>query len=501
MSATSLFGKPLIFTRPGKDIRDRLDVHFNEPRWDDFDWRLNAVLKKTEQRTLDKAVCQFNVGLTTAATQFYSESGIPFLRGENVYERRIDLSSQTFVPLEKHEEWKSSQVNPGDIVINLVGNIGDACMIPIDFGAAQINRALGRIIADPAIASAQYILEFLNSDLGKGQLIRYSQGGMQRRFNHPDGEYILIPILANEKEFLDAITRARGLIGRLSEKSKEYWQKRYSLADDLDLYFVNGAPKTPVENASGWLESMDPICRLHTQERNVAIVSVKNGIDRIDTRYYLPCRLREVVAENKSRWGKLSDFVEISRESYVSDGALGHIAIDRMPDDPWGSFEIGEGYVGPTTYLEKGDMAFSRLMPTIMNGKCFLTWETVTGSPEFIRIRAPKDYQDALRFWLKTRYVREYLLANVRGSSASQKRFTEDDLAACPVPKFLFETPEAVVSACNQLLKKANESSQKASKLDALAVHLTNDVKSNIFNLLDPAFFSGLEKTVEEALQ
>ena len=136
MSATSYFEKPLVFTRPGKDIQDRLDVHFNEPRWDDFDLRLNEVLKKTEQRTLDKAVRQFNVGLTTAATQFYSESGIPFLRGENVYERRIDLISQTFVPLEKHEEWKSSQVNSGDIVINLVGNIGDACIIPDDLGSA-----------------------------------------------------------------------------------------------------------------------------------------------------------------------------------------------------------------------------------------------------------------------------------------------------------------------------------------------------------------------------
>lgn len=501
MSATSYFERPLVFTRPGEDILDRLDVHFNEPRWDDFDLRLNAVLKKTEQRTLDKAVCQFNVGLTTAATQFYSESGIPFLRGENVYERRIDLSSQTFVPQVKHEEWKSSQVNPGDIVINLVGNIGDACIIPVELGVAQINRALGRIIADPSIASAQYILEFLNSDLGKGQLIRYSQGGMQRRFNHPDGEYVLVPILANEKELLDALTKAREIVGRLSEKSKEYWQKRYALADDLDLYFVDSIPKPPGDKSSCWFESIDPICRLHTQGRSIAIVAVKNGMDRIDTRYYLPCRLREVVAETKNNWGHLSDFAEISRESYVSDGSLGHIAIDRMPDDPWASFEINEGYVGPTTYLQKGDIAFSRLMPTIMNGKCFLAWETVTGSPEFIRIRAPKDFQVALLFWLKTRYVREYLLANVRGSSASQKRFTEDDLAACPVPKFLFETPEKVVSACNQLLQKANDSSQKAVNLDALAVQLANKVKSNIFDLLDSAFISELEKTVEEALQ
>ncbi len=501
MSATSYFEKPLVFTRPGKDIQDRLDVHFNEPRWDDFDLRLNEVLKKTEQRTLDKAVRQFNVGLTTAATQFYSESGIPFLRGENVYERRIDLISQTFVPLEKHEEWKSSQVNSGDIVINLVGNIGDACIIPDDLGSAQINRALGRIIADPAIASAQYILEFLNSDLGKGQLIRYSQGGMQRRFNHPDGEYVLVPILANEKDLLDAITRVRGLIGRLYGKSKEYWQRRYALADDLDLYFVSKLSGPSIPNGFNWIKSLDPMCKLHTKERNAAIVPVNNGMDRIDTRYYLPCRLREVVAENPSAWGNLSDFAEISRESYASDGSLGHIAIDQMPDDPWVSFEVGDGYVGPTTYLEKGDIAFSRLMPTIMNGKCFLAWETVTGSPEFIRIRAAEDHQDALLFWLKTRYVREYLLANVRGSSASQKRFTEDDIAACPVPKFMFETTGAVVDECNKLLQKANESSREAAALEALAVKLTKNVNSNIFNLLDLAFFSELESAVEEALQ
>jgi hypothetical protein len=104
-------------------------------------------------------------------------------------------------------------------------------------------------------------------------------------------------------------------------------------------------------------------------------------------------------------------------------------------------------------------------------------------------------------FWLKSKYVREYLLANVRGSSASQKRFTEDDIAACPVPKLLIENPKANVSACSQLLRKAHEAAQNAANLDSLAVQLTNKITSNIFDLLEPAFISEIEKTVDEALQ
>jgi hypothetical protein len=368
-------------------------------------------------------------------------------------------------------------------------------------GYAQINRALGRIIANPDIASAEYILEFLNSDLGKAQLIRYSQGGMQRRFNHPDGEYISVPILDNEEDLLDALENARNFIGQVIEQANKYKVQRFALADDLDSIFVKDHCHTKAANGSKWMISKDPLCKLHTENRNSAIVPSSEEMDRLDSRFYLPCRLREVVAVNKESWGILSDYAEISRESYVSDGELRHIAIDQMPDDPWTPFKTNDGYEGPTTYLEEGDIAFSRLMPTIMNGKCFLAWDTVTGSPEFIRVRTSKKYQKALLFWLKTRYVREYLLANVRGSSASQKRFTEDDIAACPVPKALFEDPQSFIEKCDHSLNKANEAANKAAELNELANLLTNKIRSNIFALLDSTFLPEIERTVKEALQ
>ena len=85
MAAKRYNCKPLIFTRPGEEVEDRLDVHFNEPRWDELDQNLNVILNSFGYLPLDKAVQQFNVGLTTAATKYYTKSGKIFLAGEKVY--------------------------------------------------------------------------------------------------------------------------------------------------------------------------------------------------------------------------------------------------------------------------------------------------------------------------------------------------------------------------------------------------------------------------------
>lgn len=502
MPATVYNSIPLVFSRSFDEFSDRLDVHFNEPRWDDFEKEFEDVLNKYDAIPLTEATAQFNVGLTTAATKFYCDEGVPFLRGENVYESGIDLSSETFVPEEQHNEWVSSQVKPGYIVINLVGNIGDACVIPESLPKAQINRALGRIIPNEDVVSSEYLIEFLNSNLGKGQFMRHSQGGMQRRFNHPDGCYVRVPVVSKEKELLNRMSIIFDLTKEVNKKAKLLKQKRYGIDVVIDSIFINSVSELNVPDGVTswrWQYSTESFLSLCTKSERCAIVNKAH--ERIDARFHLPNRLRKQVVRSTEQWGILSDYSLVERITYQSDASLSHIAIDEMPNDPWEVFQANDGYSGSTVLLENGDIGISRLMPTIMNGKCFISWAKMTGSAEFIRVRADEKYQRIILFWLKSALVREFLLANVRGSSASQKRFTEDDLKSCPIPKDIIENPEKYLPECEKALEDAMRYEQESFELQNKADDLLKKAKSNIFNLLDDDWFNELVSEAKEALQ
>jgi len=175
------------------------------------------------------------------------------------------------------------------------------------------------------------------------------------------------------------------------------------------------------------------------------------------------------------------------------------VAIDEMPNDPWESFPVSNPYEGSVVELHVGDIAISRLMPTIMNGKCFSVWQNMTGSPEFISVLAPECRRSWLLFWLKTALVREYLLSMVRGSSASQKRFTEDDLADCPVPRISDRDASELSSEASSCVAAGLEASSTGTALDALADGIIARTKANIFDLLDDEKHKALVADAEEA--
>jgi hypothetical protein len=197
----------------------------------------------------------------------------------------------------------------------------------------------------------------------------------------------------------------------------------------------------------------------------------------------------------------LSDICTISRQTVQSDRQKPHIAIDEMPNDPWSTFELSEPYEGNVIEFRKGDIGISRLMPTIMNGKCFTAWTDVTGSPEFIKIYTSPETQNTVFYWLKTALVKEYLLAMVRGSSASQKRFTEEDLGKCPIPLDAANNPDRYNHACSDVLNKLFEQHLESNSITLFTDKLIREATSNILLLENDTIFNKLMSDAKEALK
>ncbi len=76
----------------------------------------------------------------------YQDSGIPFVKVENITDGVINHSSmEQFISKETHEFLKRSQLEPGDILFSIAGTIGKTCVVRVGDIPANTNQALAII--------------------------------------------------------------------------------------------------------------------------------------------------------------------------------------------------------------------------------------------------------------------------------------------------------------------------------------------------------------------
>lgn len=73
----------------------------------------------------------------------YQDSGILFVTSENVRDGYIEVDSPKYLPLEFHKKIKNSQLQKGDLLINIVGaSIGRCAVFNLDVEYANTNQAV-----------------------------------------------------------------------------------------------------------------------------------------------------------------------------------------------------------------------------------------------------------------------------------------------------------------------------------------------------------------------
>ena len=87
----------------------------------------------------------------------------------------------------------------------------------------------------------------------------------------------------------------------------------------------------------------------------------------------------------------------------------------------------------------------------------------------------------------------------MRGSSASQKRFNEEDLRACPFPVLSDEQIEETVEHCRGLVSNTLDTFEAAREIKAVAARTLAAAKRNIFDLLDDQKFLKIFRAADEA--
>ena len=90
--------------------------------------------------------------------EVYPESGIIFLRSQNIYDTGIVLEPATYISIETDEEMHNTRVYPQDVLLNITGgSIGRCCIFPSELKQANVNQHVSIIRVNPQIFLPEYM--------------------------------------------------------------------------------------------------------------------------------------------------------------------------------------------------------------------------------------------------------------------------------------------------------------------------------------------------------
>jgi type I restriction enzyme, S subunit len=124
---------------------------------------------------------RITVGHVSSMRYAYRETGVPFLRSQNVRKNRFDPKGLCFIAREFHEANPKSSLKPGDVVIVRTGFVGVACVIPTNLKEANCADLV--IVRPGPKLDSEYAARFLNSASGKNRATSASVGSAQKHYN------------------------------------------------------------------------------------------------------------------------------------------------------------------------------------------------------------------------------------------------------------------------------------------------------------------------------
>ena len=220
----------------------------------------------------------------------YDENGYICLTGKNVKDFYIDLSNIYQISENQFKKNSRVLVKRGNILIGIVGTIGNSTLIMEDMNAIT-SRHLATIKCKDNYndfnISKSYIVTFLNSKYGKEQSILFSAGNVQPLINLTNISKFLIPIFSDEfqKSIEKLVFEAhsqRQISNSLMKEANEILEKEIGF-DKLEI--KKKKVNYSIVNYSETLSSKRIDAEYYQEKYQIImdkIQSYKNGYDILD---------------------------------------------------------------------------------------------------------------------------------------------------------------------------------------------------------------------------
>jgi type I restriction enzyme S subunit len=139
-------------------------------------------------------------------SEVYVDSGVPFVRSQNVHFDGLRLDGVSFIDFETHKSMKGSTVVRGDVLLNITGgSIGRCCVVEED-NEMNVNQHVS-IIRTTVELLNYYLNYLLGSDIGQSQVLFNLTGGNREGLTIEGirNFFITIPNLTEQLEIVKHI--------------------------------------------------------------------------------------------------------------------------------------------------------------------------------------------------------------------------------------------------------------------------------------------------------
>lgn len=177
----------------------------------------------------------------------YKDSGIKFIRSQNVYNDGLRLDNVAYISDEINKRKSGSQVFAKDLLLNITGaSIGRCAMVPDDFDVANINQhVLILRMVDERIRT--FVHTVMCSPYIFDEIMRVQVGGTKEGLSGEKSKKLIIPIppLTEQNRIVVQIEKLMAEIDQL----EKYLQRKERLEESLPKAVVSAISNCQNEEA------------------------------------------------------------------------------------------------------------------------------------------------------------------------------------------------------------------------------------------------------------
>lgn len=183
----------------------------------------------------------------------YQETGVPFLRSQNITPFRLNLDGLKYINEQFHQKIRKSALRPGDVAIVRTGYPGTACVIPEEL---EVSNCSDLVIIRPGKQLNPYFLcAIFNSTFGRNLVGGNLVGAAQQHFNitvAKELKFLLPPRVTQDKiaailsaydDLIDDNQRRIVLLEKISEEIYREWFVRLRFPGHDKVKLVKGVPQ------------------------------------------------------------------------------------------------------------------------------------------------------------------------------------------------------------------------------------------------------------------
>ncbi|WP_133407293.1 restriction endonuclease subunit S [Parashewanella tropica] len=177
----------------------------------------------------------------------FSDSGVPFLRIQDITNDGLTLEKCLYIDEEAHKTLKRSAIRAGDFLITIAGTIGKVAIVPDDFPECNCNQALAILRFDQNKLLPKFLYFWLQTQDAMSQIAgkKVTATISNLSLGQIKNLEISLPPLTTQKKIAEVLEKADTLRGQCLQMEQELNTLVQSVF--LDMFVGKDFPLTKLE--------------------------------------------------------------------------------------------------------------------------------------------------------------------------------------------------------------------------------------------------------------